>query len=234
MTDEKVSDALSDYVSRMKRCRQFIMMNVEPQWVPLTGDIDGFCHDEVVRQFHDPRIERDGGVRIKWMRGGWEYALRQSQGDRLPDLDDILALGHYIEPSVNSTIGFRTMNVYIGDAVGCPPKHVARCMVSLLQHVDGLECVPDNVGPHANEYRDIWNGTGEYRYERRADDDMIPNEYAKLAEGIVTVDDWYLAYEAIHPFGDGNGRTGKILHNWLMGTLEEPVLVDDYFGGGNP
>lgn len=36
------------------------------------------------------------------------------------------------------------------------------------------------------------------------------------------------------PFADGNGRTGKILHNWLLGTLNDPVLVTDYFGGGNP
>ena len=51
---------------------------------------------------------------------------------------------------------------------------------------------------------------------------------------IRTADDWYLAYEWIHPFCDGNGRTGKILHNWLLGTLDAPVLVPDYFGMGNP
>lgn len=49
-----------------------------------------------------------------------------------------------------------------------------------------------------------------------------------------TADDFYLEFERIHPFGDGNGRTGKILHNWLLGTLEDPVLIHDYFGGGNP
>lgn len=52
--------------------------------------------------------------------------------------------------------------------------------------------------------------------------------------GLETADDFYLEFEVIHPFGDGNGRTGKILHNWLLGTLEDPVLVTDYFGGGNP
>lgn len=49
-----------------------------------------------------------------------------------------------------------------------------------------------------------------------------------------TADDFYVEFEKIHPFTDGNGRVGKILHNWLMGTLHDPVLVADYFRGGNP
>ncbi len=52
--------------------------------------------------------------------------------------------------------------------------------------------------------------------------------------GQLTADEFYIEFEMIHPFADGNGRTGKILHNWLLGRLEDPVLVADYFGGGNP
>jgi hypothetical protein len=47
-------------------------------------------------------------------------------------------------------------------------------------------------------------------------------------------DAFYVAFEKVHPFLDGNGRVGKILHNWVLGTLEEPVLVADYFGHGIP
>lgn len=50
----------------------------------------------------------------------------------------------------------------------------------------------------------------------------------------LTPDEFYVEFEKIHPFVDGNGRTGKILHNWLLGTLGDPVLIKDYFGGGNP
>ena len=47
-------------------------------------------------------------------------------------------------------------------------------------------------------------------------------------------DAFYLEFQRIHPFVDGNGRTGKIIHNWILGKLSCPVLIQDYFGGGNP
>ena len=51
---------------------------------------------------------------------------------------------------------------------------------------------------------------------------------------MLSADKFYLEFQHIHPFVDGNGRTGKILHNWLLGTLADPILIKDYFGGGNP
>lgn len=66
--------------------------------------------------------------------------------------------------------------------------------------------------------------------------DEVPSKMAKWAElsKTMTADEAYVAFEEIHPFADGNGRTGKIIHNWLLGTLDEPVLIKDYFGGGLP
>jgi len=41
----------------------------------------------------------------------------------------------------------------------------------------------------------------------------------------------YYNFQLTHPFADGNGRTGKILYNYLKDTLQNPVFPPDFFGG---
>ena len=44
--------------------------------------------------------------------------------------------------------------------------------------------------------------------------------------------EWYRCLEIIHPFEDGNGRVGKILYNWWLRRLDDPVMPPNLWGQG--
>jgi len=214
----KDNEEYIDYSNRMRKVRAFQFFGLTPLWHPGQKDVEGFCHDEVVRQFHDTKEWYDGGVRVEYMLNGWRYA--EARAELTPTLDDVLKLGSLIEPKYNATKRrpdgeFRHENVYIGDRMGVFPPYLQNAVEILMTRAGDV--VPGKVF-NPDQFMS-W---------------LQVEDFKSQAEDIGSVDEWYLAYEWIHPFRDGNGRTGKILHNWLNGTLFDPVLVPDYFGGGNP
>ncbi len=40
-----------------------------------------------------------------------------------------------------------------------------------------------------------------------------------------TIKAWHVAYEKIHPFRDGNGRSGRIIMNWQRKMFGLPILI---------
>lgn len=58
-------------------------------------------------------------------------------------------------------------------------------------------------------------------------------QYA-MSVGSTAAECAYRRFQEIHPFRDGNGRVGKIIFNWLLGTLDAPQMPPNFWGIGNP
>jgi Fic family protein len=55
-----------------------------------------------------------------------------------------------------------------------------------------------------------------------------------IKDGERSADIAYYEFQRIHPFRDGNGRTGKILFCYLLNCLDAPVVPSNWFGISNP
>jgi hypothetical protein len=61
---------------------------------------------------------------------------------------------------------------------------------------------------------------------------MMANYVANVPA--MTPEEAYKEFEFVHPFRDGNGRTGKIIYNLKMGRMMDPVFPPNFWGISNP
>jgi hypothetical protein len=59
----------------------------------------------------------------------------------------------------------------------------------------------------------------------------IPHQMLNLCHyGTVLLPlEWYIEFERIHPFQDGNGRVGALMYNFLSDLLFDPIAPPDVF-----
>lgn len=68
-------------------------------------------------------------------------------------------------------------------------------------------------------------------WDVKPDWNLVPGQIVNLMEAVdrLTPNEFFKEYEEVHPFVDGNGRTGAILLNWLNGTLDNPVWAFNFW-----
>jgi hypothetical protein len=175
-----------------------------------------FCAEECERQ-------GSGELSVGWMVDAWrvaegEYINNPHPGhSRRRDLDLISRLGQLVEPAKNRN-GFREIPIGVSDGFNWIEKaqwdSIPRLLHFLIQSYYDGRLDPEDTKMSSRTHED-W---GKYKYYKKA----------KTAEDI-----FYFEYEEIHPFQDGNGRTGKILYNYLKGTLDNPQLPPNFWNTVN-
>jgi hypothetical protein len=99
----------------------------------------------------------------------------------------------------------------------------------IIQNLGHIVEPRENRTPSSYRKVNVWIGRS-----MKAPYMQVPRLMGKLIEAWdrLSSDEWYWEYEEIHPFADGNGRTGNILWNLHRGSIAADQLAfpPDFWG----
>lgn len=162
-----------------------------------------YCTEEVRRQGHD--VERAEGIeRVGWMLAAWSHAMLMFEA-RLSESPTLLPALKPADFELRKPLITESDVYSLGRMIERDKNYTGyrKCAVSVGGHIM----------PH---WQDV---PGLVRELLDRQESLAPlNLYREFLE--------------IHPFVDGNGRTGKVLLNWKNGSLmNEPVFPPNDFWG---
>lgn len=150
------------------------------------------------------RLQMSGELSVGWMTDAWIYAQEMSQE---PNPDDEFW-------SLRPTLPTLADVMNIGK------------LVEPNVNYNGFRKVDVRVG---------WDVKMDWENVPRAMDALMesltaePYKREGITVPVMTPDKFFKEYEEVHPFRDGNGRSGVILYNWLNRTLDAPIWAPNYW-----
>lgn len=134
----------------------------------------------------------------------WNYLATQQELSKLSILVTHSLLMRTRHSIPNSLKGiYRTGDIYIANRKGTHPQHLQSEMNTWIDRQNEL-------------IRQCHEGVGG------APDDTVEVFQDRWAKAVLKE---HVAYEIIHPFADGNGRTGRLFLNWTREQMGLPILV---------